>query len=495
MNEYEKKLALMSAEEMGAEEYNRIKRLTSDVKRTLELFSLLPEAISEYESDSEAFRKKYDLRLTDYDIKFCLTNQYDEIKKEAVASERYLDMVPESFFRYRQFCINKLHGRDEMRDKYCVPTDQKFRIWRDRQIARCNGDIGGANLSFIHAICCFEMASGCSVGCDFCGLGAKKLTKLFRHTEENAMLFRSVLNILKDRFGIAAGMGMMYLATEPLDNPDYELFQDDYYDIFHYIPQITTAVPDRDIERTRRLVAELNRRSGFVHRFTVRSEDVARKIFDSYTSEELINVELIPQYESAPAFTPYTVVGNEAEKEGNMVRIIPDDFDEDKQIVVDAGTICCIDGFCINFCDKTIKLFTPCHMTEANPMGIAIAGVVSFEDADDFAAKLDYLMDKYIVNELASDEPLKLYSYFKRKQLKKGDALLSMHGGEALLLDRLPEDIGKPVIELLLEGKYNKREIARMVADSENAAPERVFFLLNQLWKKGFIVDTRFFKE
>jgi len=483
MNEKEKKLATMTAAQMGPDEYKRIQTLTSHLKRAMELFAMLPDASAEYEKDPEAFINKHNLNLTQYDIDYALTNKYDAKKKEALNSENYLDLVPESFFRIRQYIENKLYLRDVLRDERCAPDNAKLKKWRQRQINRCNGAIGGANESFIHAIACYEISKGCSVGCKFCGIGAKKLQKVFRYTPENSALFKGVLNVMKEKFGMASREGIMYLATEPLDNPEYELFENDYYEVFGYIPQITTAVADRNIDRTRALINELNLRNGFIHRFSVRSLEMAHTIFENFTPEELLLVELIPQYEEAPNFIGFTVVGNEVENQTG------------KNTKNDAGTICCIDGFCINFCDKTVKLFTPCHMDEDNPNGIAIAEEVDFEDAEDFANKIDQLMDKYIQIDLPEDEVLRIYYYYERRHIEQGDALLSKTGGEALLIDKLPKDVGLPVLELLLEGKYTKHEIVALAAQSTGAKPEKVFWMLNQFWNKGFIVDSKFFKR
>ena len=54
--------------------------------------------------------------------------------------------------------------------------------------------------------------------------------------------------------GDAAGRGLCYYATEPLDNPDYECFLVDFHAEFGRVPQTTTAAATRDIERTRRLL-------------------------------------------------------------------------------------------------------------------------------------------------------------------------------------------------------------------------------------------------
>ena len=133
-------------------------------------------------------------------------------------------------------------------------------------------------------------------------------------------------------------------------------------------------------------------------------------------------------------------------------------------------------------------------MTNDYPEGIAVADKVEFTDADDFKQKLDYLIDKYMVNEVPKEEPLRLYSYFHRRQIKGEDALVSLHGGEALLLKKLPEDVGVPVVECLIEGNKNKHEIVKEVVEKTGASAERVFWMINQLWKMGFIVDPLFFK-
>lgn len=484
MNEYQKKLAMMTNDQMPKEELARINKLVADTKRFGELLVALPEAKDEFVKDPKGFLAKYKLDVDPKEMEFIYFDEHDQEKIKILKAPNCLDLMSESFFRYRQFIFNKLQVKDYLQQVGCAPKNERMNKWRERQKNRCEGDLGGVNGAFVHTVITYELATGCSVGCEFCGLGAKKLTKLFRATDENVKLFREVLKVCHEELGEAASKGVLYFATEPLDNPDYEIFEDAYYDEFKFIPQITTAVADRNIERTRALVNELKTKSGFIHRFTLRSLDMARKIFESFTPEELIQVEVIVQYPEAPGFMPYTVVGNASK-----------DVDKKDIREGDPGTICCVDGFKVSFSDKTLTLFTPCHMSEKNPNGIAIVDTVSFEDAEDFRAKMLYLIDKYMVLELPSDEPLRLYNYFEKRDTDEGECLVSVNGGETLYLDKLNKPYIKEIVELLLEGKYSRREIAKIVYKDTGINPEMVFYYLNEFWKKGFIVDTVFFPE
>lgn len=481
MTKQQQELINMTNDQLGAKEIERITENVADIKRFVDIVCCFPEARKEYLDDEASFLNKYNINIAPDDIRFLWDNQFGENKRILKNTPELLDELPESIFRYFQFLENKFIMRDAMIDKFCVPANSKMRIWRERQINRCNGDLGGVNRSFIHTIATYELACGCSVGCEFCGLKAQRLTRLFRNTPENMELFKGVMKAMHDILGNAAGYGMMYFATEPLDNPDYEDFEDAYLNEFGMIPQITTAVCDRDIARTKRLVDNLNHHKSFIHRFTLRSLEMARNVLNNFTARDLLRVELLPQYPESPVFVPYTVVGNEAD------RVKPENIRKD-----DPGTICCVDGFRINFCEKSLTVFTPCHMSKYHPRGISEIATVTFTDADDFRNKLSEMIDTYFVNDLPRDIPLRLYDYFRKNHTDKGDCLVSMHGGETIFLDKLPDTIYADVINLLLEGKYTKREIAHKL---NNNSPENVFYVLNQLWKKGFIADPVFFPE
>lgn len=511
----EEKASVLKTENITEEEIKRAYYITAQAKRAVDIFNLIPNAREKYLEDKEAFLTRWKINLSTSDVEFLMAPS-DPDEKLRILKENDLDNMPESFFRYRQFLTNKIKARDFLIEKGNVPANETVRKWRERQIGRCKGALGGVNDAFVHALVTYELADGCSVGCEFCGLGAGRLKSLFRYTEENAKLFRDVLKAAHEVLGDVAGGGMMYFATEPLDNPDYEKFEQDYLKEFGIIPQITTAVADRDIERTRYFVHELYGGHGFIHRFSLRSAEMTEKVFDSFSAEELVSVELLPQFEEAPGFVHFTVVGkqieNVAKDEKSDTGIsstlsidecgLNDDgipivsLESLKEQISDPGTICCIDGFRINFARKEVTVFTPCHMSREHPNGISEAATLKFTDGNDFKDKLLELIDSYMVVELPNDEPLKLYDYFRLAYDEKlGTILVSLNGGETLLLDKLPKPYSIPIVKLLLAGNCTKQEIVRIIMCKENVAPEKVFYLLSQLWKKGFIVDSKFFSK
>ncbi|MDO4188736.1 MAG: radical SAM family RiPP maturation amino acid epimerase [Lachnospiraceae bacterium] len=476
MNEYQKKLAITPNNQMPKDELLRIVKLVADTKRFGELLIALPKARDEFISDSKKFLEKYNLDLDSEEMKFIFFEEYEDEKTKLLKDPNYLDLVSESFFRYRQFYINKFFYRNTLREKICDPADEKVSKWRKRQINRCNGAIGGTNLSLIHSLFCFELARGCSVGCDFCGLGAKNLTEVYKYTDENVKIFRDVMTVVRDRFGEAGSTGMLYYATEPLDNPDYEKFEHEYYDIFGVIPQITTAAATRNIERTKNLIDELNKGAKTIHRFSLTSEEMAIKVFENFSPLELLKVELIPQYVEAPGFQGFTSSGHA--------------YDGKKS---DAGTISAIDGFCVNFCEKSVYLFTPVRSDEANPNGIHIFEKVFFSDGQDFKEKLNYLIDKYMINELGNEDILKLYDYFETEKSDENCYLVSRHGGEKLDLNKpmngISEGMLEKVIAIILMKSYNKIDIAKIMYEEHGVMPEVTLYIINQLWKNGYIVE------
>ena len=98
----------------------------------------------------------------------------------------------------------------------------------------------------------FELSDGCSVQCDFCGFSAGKLRGIFNHDSSNSGLWKSVLLHTKEIIGRVVGSCPCYFATEPFDNPGYEDFIMDFYDVFGEFPQTTTAVCERDPEITQK---------------------------------------------------------------------------------------------------------------------------------------------------------------------------------------------------------------------------------------------------
>ena len=70
---------------------------------------------------------------------------------------------------YDRFIKEKLKMRDDVRNKG-VPSDEHFGKWRDRQIKRSYLHFPKEQVdSIVHISLGYELSSGCSVGCKFCG--------------------------------------------------------------------------------------------------------------------------------------------------------------------------------------------------------------------------------------------------------------------------------------------------------------------------------------
>lgn len=496
MDEYAKKLVHTNNKDMSNEELKRITRLVAYTKRFAELISLLPEAEDEFRNNPGIFLEKYGLsELNKDELAMCFLpeNEYRLKEIAKLPIDEQLDIIPEGYFRYRQFLNNKILSMNYLTTKGMVPANEKMRKWRNRMLNRCYGDIGGLNKSFVHAPICYEMAVGCSVNCEFCALNAEKLQEIFRHTEENAKLFKEIIKIAHEVLGDAAGRGVMYFATDPLDNPDYEQFEDDYYNEFHMVPQITTAAPARNIERMKKLIKSLEKRGGAIHRFTILSVDIARQIFEEFKPEELLLVELLPQFKEAPAFAGYATAGRSGDL-NESTKVTYEAASKSAPERYDAGTIVCIDGFCVNLPQKKITLFTPCKADKNYPKGISELPPVYFENAEDFREKLLWMIDEYMIQAVPKDECLKLYDYFELLDTKEyGVILFSQNGGEIVKLNKLPKKSVFKTVEMLQEGIYNIYDIVTAVTDETEEKSENVFWLINQLWNNGTIVDKFFF--
>ncbi len=372
--------------------------------------------------------------------------------------------------KYADFMDNKIKYRNTIRQA-CEPADQAMKKWRARQIARCMIQLGPKSNALIHAPFSMELADGCSVGCDFCALASGGLKSVFRYTPENAKLFNDVIYTAKEIIGPAAGMGTLYFGSEPLDNPDYEKFKEDYTKCFGTIPQITTARSTMNIERLRPLLREINETQKNIYRFSMLSEDMVHKIFDAFEPEELILTELLPQYDEAPS-SGLIKSGRRAE----------DDEYED--------TISCMSGFVVNMSRREIKLTTPVWSSKEHPTGEAILEVKNFEDADEFRNILLGMISAHMSNIIAPDDMICIEDGLNI-DVKEDTIVINAEKGVRLKM----ETKGKPemfirVFDSLSKGFRLKREIVDELCHMEDGSivpAELIYYTLNKWWGMGLV--------
>lgn len=306
---------------------------------------------------------------------------------EGVNSWNDTDKLPETFVWYRDFVEGRARKSALARLRN-LPADPRFHDWTLRQIHRCEREMGERGRFMGHLPVAYELSNGCSVGCAFCALSAGRLAGIFRHTDENAALWREVLASAHAVIGDAASRATLYCATEPLDNLDYERFLEDFYGEFGRIPQTTTAAATRDIERTRHLLRWGQQTYPHFDRLSVLSKQDFDLLVAAFSPEELIFTDLLSQFEEAPICNLVKAGRNRDANEGT------------------AGTIACVSGFIVNMCTRTVRLVTPVVASDKHPTGELVYETVSFADGEDFGRAIEGLIERHM------HETLDIMSFF-----------------------------------------------------------------------------------
>ena len=309
-----------------------------------------------------------------------------------------------------EYMAEMLHHRDMLRDNGDMTSAQpRFHAWRERQILRCNSELGGTGGSVTHPVISFELSEGCSVGCWFCGIAADRFKGYHAYTDDNAALWRSVVTHARELFGPAVQTGFCYWATDPCDNPDYDRFLLDYYNITGALPQTTTAAPLKNEALTRRVLGLFDRYRTVTNRFSVLTLRQLNQIHASFTPEELMGVEMVMQQKEA--LTVKAKAGR-AEVRREKLREAGKS-DQISLIEYDHTTIACVSGFLVNMVKGHIQLVTPVPGSKRWPLGYRIVGERSFKTADEFRQGLESLIDAHMQIGAPTDRPVRFRSDLK----------------------------------------------------------------------------------
>lgn len=354
--------------------------------------------------------------------------------------------IPPALIEFHALKQAERDYQDRLRAR-AAPVNINWQRWRARQMARMSSQFGAGLLQvLLHPPFACELTRGCSVGCWFCGVGALRLDDHFAHSPANAELWRGVLGALGEFTGRASGgHGFLYWATDPLDNPDYEEFASDFHRIFARYPDVTTSQPVKHMDRLRRLIALSANSDDFYVRISVLTLRQLYALHGAFTAEELATVSLIPRNRGSLA--PIAPVGNARHPTSSQSSTTTPSQDT---------TIACVSGFLLNMVERSIKLVTPCPVSDRWPLGYIIYAHATFDNAADLSQVIARMIAAHMPAEAPPDRPLRFRTDLAYASGADGFTLTSPHASLAFRGNPLMDVFG----DLIHQGTYRPDDVA-----------------------------------
>lgn len=391
--------------------------------------------------------------------------------------------LPKICAEYRRFIKVKQKHAKQVRD--ASPANDRYRLWRQRMV---NSGVFSQGVQkfekVVHAPFAVELCKGCTVNCWFCGVDAAEYDGYAKFDAETEELWRGILRAFEKHMGRNfAEHGFCYWATEPFDNPDYEKFLDAFHDELGYLPQTTTAIPLKDPERTRRLLEFSKTRNAFVQRFSVTTKKDFDGIHEYFDPEELLLVELIPQFDNRASAKATA---------GRTRKLVMDRLESGKKVPFEydlecTGSIACVSGFLVNIPERYIRLITPCRATDTWPLGYRILSETTFESAADVDAFIDDCIKNRMPQCLEEENPIGLLHPESTKvEVVEASTLAIVGGGLRITMKGV--DGAEDFAERLRRGTETLGQFIEGRIDAGFDATESLL-VMNRLFRTGVLRD------
>jgi radical SAM family RiPP maturation amino acid epimerase len=339
--------------------------------------------------------------------------------------------------------------------------NEQYRSWRSRQIGRFMTQSDQCQWRQApHAPFAIELSRGCSVGCGFCGFAAPRLQGIARFSEDIELLFTSVLKVLGDFVGMDLERGMLYWATEPLDNPDYEKFLQIYHRMFGVTPQTTTAAWSRNPARTRKLLANNRKGCSIGDRFSINSLNELSLCMTEFSPDEIEDVSLV--FQNAESLSRRVTSGRGASAGEEAV----------------VGTIACVTGFLVNLLDRSVRVITPSTDLKQWPLGYEVHREGQFEDARELSGFLDWCAQDLMRCELNDETVLRLRCDLKADLSQQAQVVMSTSFCELTF-----DEPSERAILRAIDGQRTTGQIVHDLMGEHGAA--RLYYDLRQLHDGG----------
>jgi radical SAM family RiPP maturation amino acid epimerase len=356
-----------------------------------------------------------------------------------------------------------------------------YRAWWERQIARNDGEIGlPFNIKDVHAPVCFELSKGCTVGCWFCAISAERFDGAFEYNAENAQLWRETLEVVRDIVGPALEVGFCYWATDPFDNPNYEKFIKDFHAIVGNLPATTTAMPHKDVHRTRALL-RMSEEYGFVYnRFSILTPKILDRIHLEFTAEELAwtGLELLTKESTIKK----AAAGRALEKIKNLTVRGEDTREVEADLA--QGTIACVTGFLFNMVEKKVKLISPCRADDRWPKGYRVYDEGTFASARELRELMERMIVDHMPLSFRATDLVRFRRDLRYKEIPDGFELSTPFQLQSIT----HSSYGRRLGELIHAGNHTGRELVK-IFEGSGIPDNEIQVSIDTLFKNGLLDD------
>lgn len=456
--------------------------LTAEVKRFAELLIGNPAFRKGLQENPRATVEAFGLRLDPFELRALWDGR----------ALREGSLTAEDLQREGIRCLNAFNELKRVffgRMLSAASSNEAFDAWRRRQIARCRTEVDPVNAAaIVHAPATFELASGCSVGCWFCGVSAEKYRGAVSYDAIRDD-WLATIQALRDELGPIASKAFLYWGTEPFDNPDYERYCRDLKTICGGFPQTTTAVPMRDPARTWKMI-ELSTREGcLVNRFSILTPRIQSETLARFTPAQLLFVELVLHNRGS------LMVKADAGRARNHKRLQEDrdfvavELNEYASPALQAArpsTIACVSGFLFNLAHKEIRLISPCSASDEHPDGYVVFERASFGDGREAAARMRELIARHMPTRLDGATPISFRGDLSYAPEPDGFVLHNAFDTIAIRNKAHPT-LMQRVGDLIHEGLWNADAISVALSEEFGVADAQARGLLDLLFDKGVL--------
>ena len=461
-------------------------------KRFFERWRADSEFRERFQIDPDGAVDQYKLQVDKADLA-----SYREVDLVQILTRRECDecRLPQALLDFRR-CFQDAQRQLRWERHHYAPKDPRFRAWRERQIARAYSEIGSVRADEIpFATANYELAEGCSVGCWFCGVSAPPLRNLFLHTQENAALWRDVLEVMVELCGAESGRyHFLYNATEPFDNPDYEEFCLDFYQVVGYFPRTTTAIPLKDPARIRAFLELGDRLGGGIDRFSILSRTMLDRVHQEFTAEEMSRVWCV--FMNDGAYFPKANAGRFRDRAEQRPEVIRKELGHYPPLSKAAkmvgprilpGTICCTAGFELNMVRQEVQLVSPCYADDRWPTGKIIHAQASFRDAEDLRKVLHVIIEEQMDVTIPTHRLVRFRRDLRFMTLPDGFELSNhLHRRLGVRNTTFASYLAE-VGQLIDSGSLTAQEMADQLLQSHAVFPAETMGFLNRLFRQGLL--------